>query len=384
MGWVGRQALAVYGLDKPTIAAVNGVAAGAGMSLALACDLRVGDGTARFRTVFAERSLSPDSGMSYFLPRIIGYSRAADLIFTSRDVGAEEAYRLGLLDRLVEADVVGAAVAPGRTDHGAAAHRHPFGQAGAPAQHDGRPRGGPALRDVRAGLRPPRAQRRLARRARASASDGRPASPAREHDRPGGPSRRRRPGRGRGPRLAVRRRGGGPGGHRLRRGGVLPLRPGPPLPADRSARRGRPLGGRGRRATRRSAPGCWCSVRATAADFNGTLVVCWNNVTAGFELLADVSSAFSYGFAFACVSAQSVGIDGVGQRPLGLRAWDPERYGDLVHPGDVYSYGIFTEAARALGPARARRGGRPARRPARSSGSSPSAPPSRPGGSPPT
>jgi enoyl-CoA hydratase/carnithine racemase len=110
MGWVGRQALAVYGLDKPTIAAVNGVAAGAGMSLALACDLRVGNGAARFRTVFAERSLSPDSGMSYFLPRIVGYSRAADLIFTSRDVGAEEAYRLGLLDRLVDADVVSAAV----------------------------------------------------------------------------------------------------------------------------------------------------------------------------------------------------------------------------------------------------------------------------------
>jgi len=110
LGWVGRQALALYGLDKPTIAAVNGVAAGAGMSLALACDLRVGDGTARFRTVFAERSLSPDSGMSYFLPRIIGYSRASDLIYTSRDVGAEEAYRLGLLDRLVESDVVGAAV----------------------------------------------------------------------------------------------------------------------------------------------------------------------------------------------------------------------------------------------------------------------------------
>jgi 2-(1,2-epoxy-1,2-dihydrophenyl)acetyl-CoA isomerase len=109
LGWVGRQALAFYEFDKPTIAAVNGVAAGAGMSLALACDLRVGDGTARFRTVFAERSLSPDSGMSYFLPRIVGYSRAADLIFTSRDVGAEEAYRLGLLDRLVESDVVGAA-----------------------------------------------------------------------------------------------------------------------------------------------------------------------------------------------------------------------------------------------------------------------------------
>ena len=101
LGWVGRQALTVGRLDKPTIAAVNGVAAGAGMSLALACDLRVGSENARFTVVFAERSLSPDSGLSYFLPRIIGYSRAADLIFTSRRVDAEEAYRLGLLDRLV-------------------------------------------------------------------------------------------------------------------------------------------------------------------------------------------------------------------------------------------------------------------------------------------
>lgn len=100
-GWVGAQAIAVYRLDKPTIAAVNGVAAGAGMSLALACDLRVGSEQSRFKTVFIERSLSPDSGMSFFLPRIVGYSRAADLIFTSRNVDAEEAYRIGLLDRLV-------------------------------------------------------------------------------------------------------------------------------------------------------------------------------------------------------------------------------------------------------------------------------------------
>ena len=101
LGWVGRQALAVSTIDKPTIAAVNGVAAGAGMSLALACDLRVGTTESRFRTVFLERNLSPDSGMSWFLPRIVGYSRAADLLFTSRDVGGEEAYRIGLLDRLV-------------------------------------------------------------------------------------------------------------------------------------------------------------------------------------------------------------------------------------------------------------------------------------------
>jgi 2-(1,2-epoxy-1,2-dihydrophenyl)acetyl-CoA isomerase len=110
-GWVGRQALALHGLDKPVIAAVNGVAAGAGMSLALGCDLRVGGPGARFRTVFAERSLSPDSGMSYFLTRILGYARAADLVFTSRDVDAQEAYRLGLLDRLVEdGEVVKAAL----------------------------------------------------------------------------------------------------------------------------------------------------------------------------------------------------------------------------------------------------------------------------------
>jgi 2-(1,2-epoxy-1,2-dihydrophenyl)acetyl-CoA isomerase len=101
-GWVGRWAKLLFHFDKPLIAAVNGIAAGAGMSTALAADLRVGSEQARFKTVFIERNLSPDSGMSYFLPRIIGYSRAADLIFTSRAVDADEAYRLGLLDRLVK------------------------------------------------------------------------------------------------------------------------------------------------------------------------------------------------------------------------------------------------------------------------------------------
>ena len=103
-GWVGRWAKMFHRFDKPVIAAVNGIAAGAGMSTALAADLRVGSERARFKTVFIERSLSPDSGMSYFLPRIVGYARAADLIFTSRTVEAEEAYRLGLLDRLVPHD----------------------------------------------------------------------------------------------------------------------------------------------------------------------------------------------------------------------------------------------------------------------------------------
>tara|TARA_B100000315_G_scaffold239549_2_gene258486 strand:+ start:13576 stop:14382 length:807 start_codon:yes stop_codon:yes gene_type:complete len=106
MGWVGRLAMSVYEIGVPSIAAMNGVAAGAGMSIALGCDMRVGSVNSRFKTVFAERALSPDSGMSFFLPRLIGYGRAADLIFTNRGIDGEEAYRLGLLDRLVEPDEV--------------------------------------------------------------------------------------------------------------------------------------------------------------------------------------------------------------------------------------------------------------------------------------
>ena len=66
-GWVGRLSTAVYRtLDKPVIAAVNGVAAGAGMSVALACDIRIGTENTRFKVVFIERSLSPDTGLSFF------------------------------------------------------------------------------------------------------------------------------------------------------------------------------------------------------------------------------------------------------------------------------------------------------------------------------
>ncbi|MDA0270441.1 MAG: enoyl-CoA hydratase/isomerase family protein [Chloroflexi bacterium] len=103
-GWIGRQAMAFYRMTKPTIAAVNGAAVGAGMSLALACDLRVGCPDTRMRTTFIERNLSPDSGMSWFLPRIVGYARAVDLMFTSRDIRGEEAFTLGLVDRFVPSD----------------------------------------------------------------------------------------------------------------------------------------------------------------------------------------------------------------------------------------------------------------------------------------
>jgi 2-(1,2-epoxy-1,2-dihydrophenyl)acetyl-CoA isomerase len=102
--WVGRQAKAVYLIDKPTIAAVNGVAAGAGFSLALACDIRIGSENARFKTVFIERNLSPDAGMTYFLPRVVGSGNALDMILTSRAVGADEALRMGLLQKVAPAD----------------------------------------------------------------------------------------------------------------------------------------------------------------------------------------------------------------------------------------------------------------------------------------
>ena len=100
-GWVGAQALAFGAMDKPMIAAVNGVAAGAGMSLALACDVRIGSEQARFKTVFLERSLSPDAGMTWFLPRIVGYARAAEMVLTSRFVESSEAAEIGLLNEVV-------------------------------------------------------------------------------------------------------------------------------------------------------------------------------------------------------------------------------------------------------------------------------------------
>lgn len=104
IGWVGRQTLLLLSVDKPVVAAVNGPAVGAGMSLALSCDLRVGGPGTRFKTVFAQRSLAPEGGISYLLERLIGYSKAADLLFTSREVDGPEAHRLGLLDRLAQSD----------------------------------------------------------------------------------------------------------------------------------------------------------------------------------------------------------------------------------------------------------------------------------------
>lgn len=90
-------------LSIPTIAMVNGVAVGAGFDLALACDLRVGSDNCRFRVGFTSLGLIPGAGGTWFLPRIIGIPKAAELLFSDSFVEAKEAERLGLLNRLVAA-----------------------------------------------------------------------------------------------------------------------------------------------------------------------------------------------------------------------------------------------------------------------------------------
>lgn len=96
--------LAMRRLEKPIIAAVNGVAAGAGCSLALACDLVVASEEARFIQAFSRVGLVPDTGSTWFLPRLIGYARAAEMTFLAEPMDAATAERLGLVNRVLPAD----------------------------------------------------------------------------------------------------------------------------------------------------------------------------------------------------------------------------------------------------------------------------------------
>jgi len=92
---------AMINLEKPVIGAINGVAAGAGMSMAMACDIIVASERASFMQVFVKRGLIPDCGSFFLLPRIVGMARAKEIMFTGERIGAEEALRLGLVNRVV-------------------------------------------------------------------------------------------------------------------------------------------------------------------------------------------------------------------------------------------------------------------------------------------
>ena len=94
--WVGRWVLAIINCEKPVIAAVNGAAAGAGFGLALACDIRLVAHAARLTAGYVRRGLSPDAGVSHFLPRHVGLARASEILLTGRDVDAAESERIGL------------------------------------------------------------------------------------------------------------------------------------------------------------------------------------------------------------------------------------------------------------------------------------------------
>lgn len=102
--------LAIRRLDKPVIALVDGPAAGFGCDLALACDLRVGTPRAKFGEIFVKRGLMPDGGGTFHLPRLIGTGRALELLFTGDVVEAEDAHRIGLLNRLVPVETAAADV----------------------------------------------------------------------------------------------------------------------------------------------------------------------------------------------------------------------------------------------------------------------------------
>ncbi len=97
-------------MNKPVIARVNGVAAGIGCNYALAADIRIAVDSARFSQAFVKIGLIPDGGSTYFLPRLLGYGRAFELMVTGEPLDARQALELGLVNRVVAADELDSAV----------------------------------------------------------------------------------------------------------------------------------------------------------------------------------------------------------------------------------------------------------------------------------
>jgi enoyl-CoA hydratase/carnithine racemase len=94
----------LHDMDTPTICALNGAAAGYGMDLALGCDLRIAAESAKLAAAFTRRGVLPESGGTWLLPRLVGWSRAAEIIFTGRTLSAQDCLALGLVNRVVPDD----------------------------------------------------------------------------------------------------------------------------------------------------------------------------------------------------------------------------------------------------------------------------------------
>lgn len=96
--------VAMRTLEKPIVAAINGAAAGAGLGLALACDIRYASEKAKFLTAFIGIGLAPDTGVSYWLPRLIGPARAAEMLFTNDRIDARQAMAIGMINKVFPHD----------------------------------------------------------------------------------------------------------------------------------------------------------------------------------------------------------------------------------------------------------------------------------------
>lgn len=96
----------IYGIKVPVIAAINGGAYGAGVSISLLCDIRIASETAKFGFLFGKRGLIPDWGANYFLPRLVGYAKAMELVTAGKIIDSHEALSCGLVNQVVSSDVL--------------------------------------------------------------------------------------------------------------------------------------------------------------------------------------------------------------------------------------------------------------------------------------